>query len=157
VQTYEISQVDLVESPTAVVRATLTVAQLGPWLAQAYGAVAAYLSVHGAGPVGMPFARYHPLGGDRFEVEAGFGATREVAGAGQVVASRLPGGPAVKTWHVGPYDALAGAYEAVEAWVREHGGTPAGDPWEIYHSDAVTEPDPASWRTEVVAPYRPDG
>ena len=156
-KTYDISEIELVETPTAVVRGTLTVAQMGPWLSQAYGAIAAYLTEQGAGPAGMPFARYHHLGGDRFEVEAGFPVTHEVVGAGQVVASRLPGGPAAHTWHVGPYEEVEAAYEAVIRWVSEHRGTPAGDPWEIYHSDPVAEPDPASWRTEVVQPYRSSG
>ena len=153
-KTYEITQVDLVETPVAVVRATLSVAQMGPWLSQAFGAVDAYVAGRGVGPVGMPFGRYHPVGGDRFAVEAGFPVAHEVAGAGQVVGSRLPGGPAVQTWHVGPYEALAAAYEALEGWLREHGGTAVGDAWEVYHSDPAAEPDPAGWRTEVIQPFR---
>lgn len=155
VRTYEMSEIELVETPTAVVRGTLTVAQMGPWLGQAYGAVAAYLTEQGAGPTGMPYARYHPLGDDRFDVEAGFPASREVVGVGQVVASRLPGGTAVQTWHIGPYDELQAAYDAVEQWLREHRRARAGDAWEIYYSNPDEEPDPSGWRTEVVQPYRP--
>ena len=44
------------------------------------------------------------------------------------------------------------AYKALETWVNEHGAK-AGDPWEVYFSDPST--DPASWRTEIVQPFRP--
>lgn len=57
---------------TAVARATLTVAGLPPWLGKAYAAVADLLTAQRAGPAGPPFARFHTLGGGRFEVEAGF-------------------------------------------------------------------------------------
>ncbi len=26
--------------------------------------------------------------------------------------------------------------------------------WEVFFSDPATEPDPATWRTEIVQPYR---
>jgi effector-binding domain-containing protein len=154
VRTYDIVTSELVEQPTAVVRGVVPVSEMGTWLRDAYGAVAGYLSAHGAGPAGMPFARFHQLGGHRFEVEAGFPAYHEVAGAGPVVASRLPGGLAAQTWHMGPYEAVAEAYEAMQAWIADHGGEPIGDPWEVYYSDPTTEPDPSAWRTEVVQPYR---
>ncbi|OWY63184.1 hypothetical protein B7486_54480 [cyanobacterium TDX16] len=59
--------------------------------------------------------------------------------------------------HVGPYDQVEPAYRAAAEWVTEHGGTLDGDAWEVYLSDPDVEPDPATWRTEVVQPYRPAG
>ena len=50
---------------------------------------------------------------------------------------------------------MAPAYQALASWVSSHGGEPAGDPWEVYFSDPASEPDPATWRTEIVQPYRP--
>ena len=49
---------------------------------------------------------------------------------------------------------MAPAYEALASWVSSHGGEPAGAPWEVYFSDPAVEPDPATWHTEVVQPYR---
>ncbi len=139
---------------TAVERATLTVAEIGPWLGKTYGAVAGLLAGRQAGPAGPPFARYHLLGEGRFEVEAGFPASRPIEGHDDVQPSELPGGQVAVTMHVGPYDQMQPAYQALETWVAEQGGELAGDPWEVYFSDPSTEPDPATWRTLIVQPYR---
>ena len=139
---------------TAVARAALSVAELGPWLGKTYAVIAGLLAAQGAGPAGPPFARFHPLGGGRFEVEAGFPAGRLIDGSGDVQPSGLPGGQVAVTVHIGPYDQMEPAYQALVSWVGEHGGELAGDAWEVYFSDPSAEPDPATWRTEVVQPYR---
>ena len=139
---------------TAVARATLTVAELPPWLGKAYAAVADLLAAQRAGPAGPPFARFHMLGGGRFEVEAGFPATRPIEGNGDVQPSELPGGQVAVTMHTGPYEQMEPGYTALASWVDEHGGDLAGDAWEVYFSDPSTEPDATSWRTEIVQPYR---
>lgn len=139
---------------TAIARATLTVAEIGPWLGKTYGAIAHLLTEGQADPAGPPFARYHMLGEGRFEVEAGFPATRPIKGNDEIQPSELPGGQVAVTIHTGPYDAMQLAYQALVSWVSEHGGELAGDPWEVYFSDPSTEPDPATWRTQVVQPYR---
>jgi effector-binding domain-containing protein len=38
------------------------------------------------------------------------------------------------------------------AWLAEHGHRLAGGMWEYYLSDQAQEPDPATWRTEIVCP-----
>ena len=150
---YEIQVRALDEQPVAVCAATLAVAAIGPWLSQVYGTVAGVLGAQGAGPAGPPFARYHPLGDDRFRVEAGFPVSAPIEAAGEVTAATLPGGPAAFTVHIGPYEDMKPAYDALDAWIRDHGGEPRGDPWEVYFSDPVAEPDPSTWRTEIYAPY----
>lgn len=140
--------------PTAVVSTTLPVPEIGPWLARTYGTIGAVLDRQGIRPVGPPFGRFHQVSDDRFEVEAGFPVAVAVEDDGEVRASSLPGGPVATTMHVGPYEAMEPAYEALESWVREHDGDLAGDPWEVWLSDPSREPDPMTWRTEVVQPYR---
>ena len=65
----------------------------------------------------------------------------------------LPAGPVAVTMHIGPYDAMEPAYAALASWVGDRGGQLAGDPWEVY-SDPEQRPDPSTWRTEIVQPYR---
>jgi effector-binding domain-containing protein len=50
---------------------------------------------------------------------------------------------------------MAPAYEAPASWVSSHGGEPAGGLWQVYFSDPASEPDPATWRTEIVQPNPP--
>ncbi|GAA0247848.1 GyrI-like domain-containing protein [Saccharothrix mutabilis subsp. mutabilis] len=154
-RTHEIRTRTRTEQPTAVATATLSVPEIGPWLGRTYAAVAAALNAQGLRPVGPPFARYHVLGGGRHEVEAGFPTSAPVAPAGEVRPSALPGGEAAETVHTGPYDEMEPAYAALAAWVRDQGGELAGDAWEVYLSDPNTQPDPATWRTGIVQPYRP--
>ncbi len=142
------------EQPTAVADAALPVAEIGPWMAKAYHAVATALAAQGVDPVGPPFARYHRLEEDRTTIEAGFPVARAIDGVDDVRPSSLPGGPAATAMHVGPYEAMELTYDALLAWIRQHGGEPAGDAWEVYLSDPREEPDPATWRTEIVQPYR---
>lgn len=155
-QTREISsRVDNLTT-TAVMRATLPVAEIGPWLGAAYGAIAKAVTESGAAIIGMPFARYHRRGeaAAEFDVEAGFPVDRAIDSVGDILPSVLPAGNVATTIHVGPYDEMAPTYEALYRWVRERSAEPAGDPWEVYRTDPGAEPDPAKWQTEVVLPYR---
>lgn len=157
-RSYAVEQSELPEQPAAVERATLSVAEIPGWLGTALREVAAFLALRGAGPVGPPLARFHRLAdSERFEVEAGFPSSVRVRGADRVRSVVLPGGSAARTSHVGPYDEMEPAYAAVTDWVREHAGEPVGDAWVVYYCDPGQEPDPASWRAEVVLPYRVAG
>lgn len=144
----------LTEQETAVAYATLPIAEIGPWLQNAFDEVAVYLERKGAGPAGMAFARYRHTGEGMVEVEAGFPASTPTSGEGNVEPSDLPGGPAAVTVHVGPYDATAAATEVLRAWVLEQGGEPIGDAWEVFFIDATIDHDLSTWRTEVIQPFR---
>jgi effector-binding domain-containing protein len=95
---------------------------------------------------------YRVIGDEEFEVEAGFPVSAVVEGDEHVHGSSLPAGPAAITWHIGPYDKIGEAYEALSTWITENGGVPDGPGWEIYFSDPGTSA-PADYRTQVVQPY----
>lgn len=154
-KTYEIEHSVLTEQPTAVMRATLSVPEISGFLGRAFGETAKVLGEQHAGPAGPPFARYHVLGDDRFEVEAGFPSLLTIVAAGDVEPSALPAGTVASTIHVGPYDEMQPGYAALLDWISENGFESAGDPWEVYFDDPSMEPDPKAWRTQIVAPYRP--
>jgi hypothetical protein len=77
-------------------------AETGPWLGKAYAAIAGLLAARRPAPAGPPFACYHVSGEGRFEVEAGFPATRPIEGNGVAPPSELPGGQVAVTIHTGP-------------------------------------------------------
>lgn len=151
---YEIEMRTLEARPTLTMHGVLGIEDIGQWLGKAYSAVERHAASIHAGLAGPPFARYRPLDESftKFEVEAGFPTHLAVEGAGGVVSSELPGGPAAVTIHVGPYDAMKPAYEAILAWLAERGASPEGAAWEVYLSDPAEHPDPATWRTEIVQP-----
>ncbi|GAB2862027.1 GyrI-like domain-containing protein [Lentzea nigeriaca] len=153
-QRYDIQPQILAEQPTAVAMGTVAVSEIGPWLTKTYNDIAAVLAGCGIEPTGAPFARYHRLADGRFRVEAGYPVGVAIDRADGVHPSVLPGGPAARTVHLGPYEAMESAYGALTSWVRARGGDVVGDAWEIYFSDPEIERDPAAWRTGVVQPYR---
>lgn len=146
--TYTVTRAELPEQAVAVLRGHVTHDGIGPFLGHAFGAVAQALAAQGAGPCGMPFARYRPGDDGGWDVEAGFPVETPVTAAGDVVPATLPGGHAARVLYRGPYDGVAAAYEAAEKWVLENGYRPSDAPWECY----LDEPDVAEPRTEVFMP-----
>jgi effector-binding domain-containing protein len=142
----------LAEQPTAVIRGTLPLAEVGNWLPNAY----AELFGPGVTPAGPPFARY-TMHDDVFTIEAGCPVATPVTAHGRVEPSSLPGGTAAVLLHTGPYDQLGAALATVQEWLRAQGYRQSGDHWEIYLNGPPDVPDAAQWKTEVVVPYRPDG
>ncbi len=151
--TYEVTKQDLDLRYTAVVRGEMPAAEMSTWLPTAYYAVLAYLRRIGAAATGAPFARFTFLG-DTVAVEAGVPVRGEVPGDGEVEPSALPDGPALVTTHVGGYEELGTALGHLTAWAADHGLEPAGPHWEVYLTDPNAEPDPTTWRTQLVLPIR---
>ena len=137
------------EQPAAVVRGHVTVEELPAFLGGAFGEVAAALGAQQLAPAGHPFGRYRLVDGG-FDVEAGFPSSAPVSAVGRVEPTVLPGGAVATTMHVGSYDGVAAAYQAVTDWVEASGYVVAGDPWECY----LDGPEVAEPRTTVCFPCR---
>lgn len=138
--TSEITVQEHPAQPAAVVRTELPVEEIPAFLGGAFGEVIGALSAGGLSPAGPPFARYRPVDGG-FAVEAGVPSSGVVAPSGRVVATTLPGGPVATTLYRGDYGGVGAAYDAVTAWMGEHGWTPTGAPWEAY-LDGPEVPEP---------------
>jgi effector-binding domain-containing protein len=117
---YEITERHEPDRHLAVVRFTATPNQIGARTAAAFGAVYQYLGRHGLTPLGPPVSCYD-VRAHTFDVRAGCVVAVPVEAEGEVEPYDLPGGPALTTVHVGPYDELSKAYDALEAHAREFG------------------------------------
>lgn len=146
---YEMRVQTLQPATAAVVTETLPIATIGPFIGEAVGLVMQALQAQHAFPVGPPFASYH-MQGETFVVSAGFPVARPFTADGRVVPMELPGGPTVITMHVGAYDEVAQAYDAIMAWLPSQNLLPAGDPWEQY----LDGPEVAQPRTLLHQPVR---
>lgn len=136
----------------AVMAAEVAHDGIGPFLGRAFGQVMSALQGQGLFPVGPPFGRYD-FSSNGFFVEAGFPTATAVAATDEVHDIELPGGQAATTMHIGAYDGVAGAYQAIEAWMTEHGYAPTGAPWEAY----LDGPEVAEPRTVVTWPCKQVG
>jgi effector-binding domain-containing protein len=138
--------------PVASIRVKCKSKDIGPTLGILLPEVMAHLNSIGAKVAGAPFSRYHAWEGDEVDLEAGIPVQAKVAPKGRVGASELPAGKAVTVWHVGPYEGLGAAHEALQAHLTAKSLKARGGCWEIYWTDPGMVPDTAKWRTQLFAP-----
>jgi effector-binding domain-containing protein len=138
---YEIREQHEPDRHLAVRRFSARPDQMGAMVGPAFGSVFAYLGRHGLTPLGPPCACYE-MGAATFVVRAGCVVTSPVEAEGDVEPFFLPGGPALVTEHVGPYDQLPKAYDALEAHAREFGQELDRDlMWEEYLTGPEVAPE----------------
>lgn len=126
--------------PVLSVRLRMPVTGLPQALGQWYGAIAHYLGELGEQPAGAPFAAYYNMDMEDLDVEIGMPVPRMLPGKAQIAPGQIPGGPVGIALHVGPYGAIAPAYDALTDYVQEHGYQPTGVAYEFYTNDPGTTP-----------------
>jgi effector-binding domain-containing protein len=148
---YDIEVKDLEPQPMVAIRQETTAKGLGAAFRELMPALWQFLEKRGVRPSGPSFGIFHTYEPDRVDFEAGFPVAEPVEGEGRIQAGVLPGGRAAVTWHIGPYEAIGNAHNALDAFVHERGGH-AGSPREVYWTGPGDEAEPSKWRTEVVYP-----
>ena len=94
------------------------------------------------------FVYHHPARrGEPMDVDFGVEVVGAFEGAGEVVFTHTPAGQVASTLHVGPYDRLADAHQAIDAWRSAHGRAFGAASWEIYGD---WSDDPAALQVQVV-------
>jgi effector-binding domain-containing protein len=142
-----------IEPETALVMSgEVPFAELVDFFTAAFTATAEAAVDAGVELAGPPVGYYPTTPTDIVTIEAGFPVSGPVESTEEVHPLVLPAGRAVVAMHVGPYDTLGETYEAVMAWMREHGLQPVGPMWECYVTDPGENPDPATWETKIVWP-----
>ena len=136
----------------AVVRVAVPRDQLQGALAEAMGEVSRGMNEAGVPLAGPPFARYLSFDATRVVAEIGFPVIRPAPRVGRVEPVVLPGGLAASMIHLGGYERIAETYQALHRAIAEIVRHPTGPGWEVYWSDPAAEPDPSTWRTELLIP-----
>ena len=108
-----------------------------------------YATENGGKPAGPPMVLYHTWSDTETEVEGGLTLQEPIQGNDRVQTSELPAGKAAVLRHVGPYDKLGEAHNALHQWMEANSVTPTGPRWEVYITDPQENPDPSTWVTEV--------
>jgi effector-binding domain-containing protein len=139
---------------TATVRITCDVDKVSATLATILPEVGGVIQAQGAEMTGPPFARYHVIDVERgkIDLEAGITVKAPITPSGRVKPSELPAGRAAMTWHVGSYHQLQESYDRLAAWMKAETLTARGGFWETYWTDPGLEPDPSTWRTQILWP-----
>ena len=116
---------------------------IGDALGAAFGEVYGHLGAMQLEGDGPPFVIYHevPVADDPFDIEVCAPVARAVVPPAGWQAQQLPAGTFATLLHVGPYDTVAGTYDAVVAWIGDHDLAVAGPPREVYLSPPDTPPE----------------
>ena len=79
------------------------------------------------------FLYHHPAPGETaMIVDFGVQVIRPFRGTGEVVCTETPAGEVVMTTHIGGYDKLAEAHQAIKSWGAASARTFGAYSWEIY-------------------------
>ncbi|MGH7628124.1 MAG: GyrI-like domain-containing protein [Gemmatimonadales bacterium] len=137
---------------TAVIRLTIPRAEIqrvmGPAIAEVMGAIAA----QGVAPAGPVFSHHLRMDFDTFDFEVGVPVRAPLSETGRVRASKLPAATVARTVYHGPYEGLGSAWGEFGEWISSEGHKPAANLWECYVVGPESNPDPATWRTELNRP-----
>jgi effector-binding domain-containing protein len=118
----------------AAVRATVLVGEVGRAWKPALDQVWAFLHANPELECGHNlFLYHHPTrAGEPMEVDFGVQVARRFESAGNVQCVETPAGEVARTVHVGPYDQLGAAHEAVHTSCAAHSRTIGAASWETY-------------------------
>ncbi|MFC3108071.1 GyrI-like domain-containing protein [Undibacterium arcticum] len=136
----------------AVIRVTIPRTEIrnvmGPAIAEVMAAVAA----QGIAPAGPVFSHHLRMDPDTFDFEVGVPVIAPVSAIGRVHASQLPAVTVARTVYHGSYEGLGPAWGEFIEWLTAEGHQAAPDLWECYVAGPESNPDPATWRTELNRP-----
>ncbi len=118
---------------------------MGPGLSELMSTVAA----QGIGPTGPWFSHHLRMEPDTFDFEIGVPVSAPVKATGRVKPGQLPARSVARAIYRGAYEGLDSAWGELKAWLKAQGHTPAEDLWECYLAGPESNPDPATWRTEL--------
>ena len=150
---YQFELLDRPAQPALVVRTRTSAQGLPQVIGPAYGAIMQYAGQLGLQPSGAPFVAYYNMDMEDLDLEIGFPFEQKLTGKGNVLANEIPGGKAAACLHVGPYDQLGAAYEALQKWLAANGYTPSGVAYEFYLNDPQQTP-PRELQTLIVFPLK---
>lgn len=152
---YDIRIQEVEQYPIAAVGMVIPWGQFSEVLGPTFGEIATHLAGTGVAMAGAPLVLYHGMDvttsgeeGD-VELEIAIPVATPLVENERVKNSMVPGGIAAYTAHLGPYEEVSGAYQAIQAWLQKFGHESAGMCWEVYMTDPDETPDPADYRTDI--------
>ena len=150
---YEIVTANLPESDAVSIRTTIPMAELQTFFGPAFQELAEVIRAGGANPAGPPFVRYYAVTPPAVNLEAVMTCDKAVSGRGRVKAIHLSASLAAVTRHVGSYEHMKPAYDAITEWMRSGNKHPSEAPREVYVTSPAEVTDPREWVTLVEQPF----
>lgn len=140
------------DQQTAVIRFTIPRAEIGSVMGPGFHELMGTLAAQGIAPSGHWFSHHLRVDPDVFDFELGVPVSTPVSPVGRVVQGVLPGATVIRTTYHGGYEGLGEAWGEFEAWIQAEGMKTTDNLWESYVAGPDSNPDPATWRTELNRP-----
>lgn len=137
---------------TAFIHLTVTLEEMQKVFGPSIGELLSTLAAQGLAPVGPVFAHHLRGPAETFDFELSVPVSAPVTASGRVQPGEWPAMRVARTIHHGPYEGLRESWGEFMAWIETHGHTPAPDLYECYLTNPDSDPDPATWRTELNRP-----
>jgi effector-binding domain-containing protein len=127
----------------AAIRLRATIPELPTVIPPACGEVWQFVRSAGIPNPGRNIAVYLDM---VMNIEVGVEVGQHFSGTDRIICSSTPGGLTATTVHIGPYNRLGEAYDAVHKWCADNKREIAGPAWEVY---GHWTDDPAKLQTDV--------
>jgi effector-binding domain-containing protein len=153
IMSYNCELLERPAQPVLSIRTRAALQNLPQVLGPAYGAIAQYLGQKGQQPAGAPFVAYYNTDMQNLDMEIGFPVTGQIPGEGEIQANEIPGGKLLTCLHVGPYDKVGAAYEAMQQWLEVNAREAIGVAYEFYLNDPMATA-PEALQTQIIFPLK---
>lgn len=137
---------------TAVIHLAIPRSEMRSAMGPAIAELMAAVKLQGAGPAGPWFSHHLSMHADTVDVDIGVPVSAPVAAAGRVRPGSLPAVRVARVVWTGDYNGLPDGWAGFLDWVAAHRFPTAPGLWEVYLKGPESDPDPASWRTELNKP-----
>jgi effector-binding domain-containing protein len=137
---------------TAIIRLTIPRSEIRRVMGPAIREVMSALAAQGVAPAGPVFSHHFRMDPDTFDFEVGVPVAKPVSPVGRVKPGQLPATTVARTVYHGDYEGLGAAWGEFGAWIEANARKPGPNLWEYYVAGPESNPDPASWRTELNRP-----
>lgn len=134
---------------TAMIRLTIPRAEIRNVMGPGLGELRAAVAAQGIALAGPWFTHHLRMDPAIFDFEICVPVTAPVVAAGRVKPSQWPAIKVARTVYHGSYEGLSAAWGEFDAWIASQRLNPGPDLWECYLAGPESNPDPATWRTEL--------
>jgi effector-binding domain-containing protein len=136
----------------AVIRFTIPREEIRNVMGPGIGELMTTIAAQGIAAAGPVFSHHFRMAPDIFDFEVGVPVTKPVSSAGRVKPGHLPATTVARTVYHGGYEGLGAAWGQFDAWIAANGHKSGPDLWECYVAGPESNPDPATFRTELNRP-----
>lgn len=152
--TGEVSEKEVTAGNALVLRIKASVEEIGPKMGDSFGALMGYAQQVGVDIAGPPFTIWYDYESEIMEFDCGIPVPGKIIGKGDVKSLETYGGKALSVIHTGPYNTTQYSWGALQKYITDKSLELNGDPFEVYLTDPMTEPDETKWVTELYWPVK---